>query len=331
MIDEFGMMNILIGKIHKSSFRIHNYLIGGYLFMNSSTQLTFNWRNHYFSHQIKLVRKLYVLLYMFVALGGVAQMTSQPVGARYLSLGAYSQQFLDVYATRANSASLAGINQAGVSVYGERRFMLDNLNLYTVSAALPAGNGAFGAHGSYFGFAQSNQTQLSFAYGRKVTKTIDVGGSFHYHNISQTGIYGNASAITGSIAMRMKLTDKITTGFNVFNPIRASWSKVDEERLPARVSLGVGYDASDKFFVTGELEKEENQPVNVNLAFHYQFVPQFFVRAGIASQTSNYFVGLGFQLKDFRLDLATSVHPQLGITPGVLLLINLGKPLDRDL
>lgn len=252
-------------------------------------------------------------------------MTTQPIGARYLGIGAYSQRFLDVYATRYNAASLAGLQQGGMAVYGERRFMLDNLNLYTFSGALPAGDGAFAVHGSYFGFAQSNQMQGTFAYGRKVAQTVEVGGSFHYHTISQAGIYGSASAITGSVSMRMRLTDKITAGVNAYNPIRAAWSKAEEERLPARYTVGVGYDASDKFFLTTEIEKEENQPVNVNLAAHYQFVPQFFARVGIATQTSNYFAGLGFMLSDFRLDVAVSHHPQLGLTPGVLLLVNIGK------
>ncbi len=254
-----------------------------------------------------------------------AQTTLQPIGARYLTLGAYSQKGLDVYATRSNSASLAGLKQSGISAYAERRFGLDNMNLYTFSGALITKSGTFGVNASYFGFDQSNQSQMTLGYGRKISETIEVGGSFHYHNISQAGIYGNSSAITGSASLRMKLSDKITAGLNVFNPVRATWSKTTDERLPVRYTIGMGYDASDKFFITTELEKEEGQDLNVNLGFQYNILSQLFFRGGISTQTSNYFGGIGLNLKDFRIDIATSYHPQLGLTPGVLMLLNLGK------
>jgi hypothetical protein len=271
------------------------------------------------------VRIIGLVIGLFCLFFGKAQTTLQPMGARYLTLGAYTQNGLDVYAAQANAASLAGLKQSGVSTYAERRFGLDNMNLYTFSGAIVTGSGTFGLQGAYFGFAESNQTQMTLAYGRKISKTIEVGGSFHYHNISQSGIYGNSTAITGSASLRMKLSDKITAGLNLFNPVRATWSKTTDERLPVRYTVGLGYDASDKFLITTELEKEEGQNLNVNLGFQYSILPQLFFRGGIATQTSNYFGGIGLNLKDFRIDIATSYHPQLGLTPGVLLLLNLGK------
>jgi hypothetical protein len=260
-----------------------------------------------------------------------SQVAVQPIAAKYLSLGSYSNQFNDVFGAKANAASLSTLKQSGVGVYGERRFMLEELNMYSMSAALRTHSGTFGLSGSYFGFAESNQTQLSLSYGRKIAQTIDIGASFHYHAISQAGIYGNSSAITGSLSMLLHLSEKITAGFNVYNPFRAQWSKTtDEERLPSRYTFGLGYDASEKFYMTAELEKEEGQEVNVNLALHYQFIPQLFIRGGIASLTSSYFAGLGIQLSDFRVDLATSVHPQLGVTPGVVLLYSFGKKKEED-
>ena len=71
--------------------------------------------------------------------------------------------------------------------------------------------------------------------------------------------------------------------------------------------------------------KSEGHNVNVNAGFQYQFIKQFFIRAGVATFTANYFAGLGFRLKDFRLDIATSYHPQLGLSPGLLLLYEFGK------
>jgi len=90
-------------------------------------------------------------------------------------------------------------------------------------------------------------------------------------------------------------------------------------------SMGAGIDVSDKLFTGVEIIKEENQPVDVQAAIHYAFLPQFFVRGGVATQTSNYFAAVGFQLPAFRIDISGSYHQQLGWSPGILLLAKFGK------
>ncbi|MCU0374529.1 MAG: hypothetical protein MUF24_04390 [Chitinophagaceae bacterium] len=270
--------------------------------------------------------KQYILVgLLLLVLQAKAQVTSLPVSAGYLNLGAYSQKFNDVYGTRANVASLAGLQRGGVGAYAERRFMQDNMNFYSLSAAFKAGSGAFGLYGTYFGFSQSNNNQLSLAYARKVAQKVEVGAAFHYHLLNQASVYGNASAITGSVALRMYLSEKITAGVQVYNPVRAAWSKLPDEKLPARYSFGLGYDASDKFFISAEIEQEENQDLNVLASFQYIIVPQVFVRAGISTLASNYFAGVGLRLKDFRFDVSMAYHPRLGISPGALVMIDLGK------
>ena len=266
------------------------------------------------------------MLCIGLIVNGLCQGIGQPIGARYLGLGTYSTKFMDVYATRNNPAALAQLPLAGVALYAERRFLQDDLNLYTGSFGIPVGEGGFALHGSYFGFDLQNQTQLQLAYGRKLGSKVDLGVAFDYRALNQAGIYGNSNALTGSIGVMFHLSEKIHAGVYAYNPIRAAWSKSEkEERLPSRYTFGMGYDASDKFFISAELEHEEGSGLNVNAGFQYRFLPQFFIRGGIATLTTNYFVGVGMQLSGFRLDVATSYHPQLGLSPGLLLAFDFGK------
>ena len=50
---------------------------------------------------------------------------------------------------------------------------------------------------------------------------------------------------------------------------------------------------------------------------------QFFARAGFMSDTGSGYAGFGVGWKNFRLDLSGSYHPQLGFSPGILLVVNL--------
>jgi hypothetical protein len=71
-----------------------------------------------------------------------------------------------------------------------------------------------------------------------------------------------------------------------------------------------------------EIEKEEDQAVNVNTGIQYKFLSRLLFRAGMSTNTSTAWLGAGLTLKSFRVDITTAYHPQLGITPGVLLIFN---------
>jgi hypothetical protein len=77
--------------------------------------------------------------------------------------------------------------------------------------------------------------------------------------------------------------------------------------------------------VSAEVVKEENFPVNLNAGMQYRFAKQFFAKAGIASATSNIYAGFGIAWSTLRLDISGSYHPQLGISPGLLLILDLNN------
>ncbi|HUS00108.1 MAG TPA: hypothetical protein VMY77_00190, partial [Chitinophagaceae bacterium] len=74
-----------------------------------------------------------------------------------------------------------------------------------------------------------------------------------------------------------------------------------------------------------EIIKEEDQPVNVDVGIQYNFMKQFFVRAGTSTETTNSYVGAGISWKSFLLDITGGYHPQLGFTPGLLLIVNINN------
>ena len=273
--------------------------------------------------------RLRKLLSIFIAITmgtwANAQPISQSMVARYPALGAYSKNYVDLYSTRNNAAALALLQQSSAGIYGERRFMLGQLNLYAASVGLPTSKGGFGVHLNYFGFSLFNQMQLSLGYGMALSEKVDIGVQFNYHSVNQGNGYGKASSINASVGALFHLTEKIHVGINIYNPLSSKWSKAKDEKIAAQYSFGLGYEASDKLYISGELVKDEDLPTNVNVAIQYRFMKQFFARAGIASSSSSYFAGLGFNLATCRVDLTASYHPQLGISPGLLLLFGFGK------
>lgn len=261
---------------------------------------------------------------MIALLAGITasgQTLRRPIAASYTGLGAYSVNHADVFSFTANQASLAQLKNTAIGVYGERRFLLAELNNYTAAAAFTTSSGNFGLKAMYSGFSDYNETQLGLAYARKLGKKVDIGAQFNYNGISVAG-YGNAAAISFELGTVLHITDRLHAGVHVNNPVGGKFGKTQEEKLSSVYTAGFGYEASQKFFLSIELQKEEDQPINVNAGMQYKFIPQLLARVGVSSATSSGWIGIGLILQSFRLDITSSYHQQLGVTPGLLLLYN---------
>jgi hypothetical protein len=249
----------------------------------------------------------------------LSQTSRRPVAASYTGLGAYSISHTDVFSFVSNQASLAKIKSSAVGIYNERRFVLSELNYFGAAFTLPTQSGNFGINAGYFGFSDYNESQIGLAYARKLGSKLDVGVQFDYNSIRIAG-YGNATAVNFQIGAIMHLSEKLHAGMHVYNPAGGKFGKDQQEKLASAYKAGMGYEASDKFFVSAEIQKIENQPVNVLAGIQYKFLPQLMARVGINTETSVAYMGLGLQLKSFRVDVTASRHPQLGVSPGLLLL-----------
>jgi hypothetical protein len=263
---------------------------------------------------------LFIIVIM-VATTSRSQTSRRPVAASYIGLGAYSISHIDVFSFVSNQASLAQLQNASASIYSEKRFLLSEVSYYGLAFALPTPSGNFGINAGYFGFSDYNESQIGLAYARKLGSKVDIGVQFDYNSIQIAG-YGNATAVNFQIGAVMHLSDKLHAGVHIYNPVGGKFGKDRQEKLASAYKAGMGYEASDKFFVSAEIQKTENLPVNVLAGMQYKFLPQLMARVGINTETSVAYMGLGLQLKSFRIDVTASRHPQLGVSPGLLLLYN---------
>lgn len=264
---------------------------------------------------------LSLLMMSFVYLFLPAQSLRYSIAQPYISLSAYSKLQHDPLSFTGNQAALVQAQHAGVGVFGERRFMMRETGTYTLGASLPTRLGNFGIQLNYAGFKNFNEYKIGLAYARKLGKLVDVGVQFNYYSY-RIPTYGNASAINFELGTLLHLTDKLNAGIHIYNPVGGKLGKTDEEKLASSYKAGLGYDVSERFFISVEIIKEEDKPVDVIAGIQYQFARQFFIRAGFLSKSTMLYAGAGLAWKNLRLDITSSYHPQLGFSPGILLIMN---------
>jgi hypothetical protein len=257
-----------------------------------------------------------------------AQVIRAPLSSRYTGIGTYSQNFTDAFSGATNQAALAEIKNATAGIYGERRFMLKELSNYAAAIVLPSGPGGFGIGVNYFGSQNFSASAIGLGYGRKLSDQVDIGAQFNYNMIKLAG-YGSSGAVNFELGTLWHVTGKLHLGIHVYNPVGGKFGKENSEKLASIYKAGLGYEASDKFFVSIETAKEEDQPVNVNAGIQYIFAAQFFARAGVVTGSNSYFFGLGLKWNVCRIDAAITWHPQLGFTPAIMLLFDLKEKKEQ--
>jgi len=204
---------------------------------------------------------------------------------------------------------------------------LSETSVYTLGASLPTRLGNFGIQLNYAGFKNFNENKIGLAYARRLGKLVDIGVQFNYYGY-RIPSYGNASTINFEIGAMLHLTDRLNAGIHVYNPVGGKLGKNSDEKLAASYKFGLGYDASDRFFISSEIIKEEDKAVNVIAGMQYHFAKQFFVKAGFISESTTAYAGAGVAWKNLRVDISSGYHPQLGFSPGLLLIINF-KPTEK--
>jgi hypothetical protein len=256
-----------------------------------------------------------------------AQFLRYSQAAPYTGLGAYSYRFVDVFSATANQAALARLTSLAAGVYAEKRFLQENLNSYTAAIALPTRLGGWGIAARYFGSREYNESQLGMAYGKKLGQ-VDIGVGFSYTMLGAAG-YGSSGAITVEMGTIWHITSRVHTGIHVFNPAGGKYGREKQEKLPSIYTMGLGYEASDKLLVSADIIKEEHRSVNVQAGLRFVLENKFFIRAGIATASTTPWLGAGWTWKNIRADITGSYHPQLGLTPGLMLIFSTKKEIQE--
>lgn len=249
-----------------------------------------------------------------------AQSLHYPRGASYTGQGTYSYQFIDAFSGMANQAALARLPAASGGIYAEQRFLQDKLNNYSAIIALPSGMGGWSVSAHYLGTSEFNESQVGIGYGKKLGR-VDLGIQINYAMMRAAG-YGSDGAVVVEAGTIWHITDKVHAGVHLYNPSGGKYSKQETAKIAWQYKVGGGYEVSESVLVSADIIKQEDKAVDVQAGIQYTLRNRFLLRAGIATAATTPWLGAGWSWQQIRVDITGSYHPQLGLTPGLLLLFS---------
>ncbi len=231
--------------------------------------------------------------------------------ASSLAQGGSSTCQTEIYAASANPAGLSELSEMAVAIFAESRFLIADLNLFSISYAVPVKSGNFAITAGYYGFEGFNQQLVSLSYGRKILKKLSFGGKLDYINYSIPE-YGNQGTFTFELGLQSKLSKKLLLGVHVVNPTDV---KIADDRLSTVFRLGLKYLPTKIFSISTEIDKNLEFEERIRVGVEYHPIESFYFRGGLATSPISPSFGAAYSFKNLNIDFATNYVEHLGFTP----------------
>ena len=237
-------------------------------------------------------------------------------GSRAAALSdAYLTQ-TDLWSFFHNPAGLARLEtwEAGVAV--ENHFLIRELSYGSFAAAVPVGNGTFGAGLTTFGYKTYRDSRASLAYAHSFGPRLSASVRLNYHSIQiDDDYYGSTQTVSADAGLRTTIGDDVVVGAHISNLSQSELAEYQDERIPTVMRLGFAWETNDQLTISGEVEKDSRFDAGFKMGLEYQAVDNVFLRAGARSQPESFSLGLGVHLNSIRIDVASAYNTTLGFSP----------------
>lgn len=245
-----------------------------------------------------------------------SQNSTAPIGAKNWMLGGSSVSLTDVWSANNNPAASTAISKKQFGLYSEQRFLESNLKLANICAVIPLKHLHIGGTLNYFGYTAFNQQRVGISLSKSLAQSFALGVQLNYLStfIEQYGQAGNIAVAFSASATPIK---NVRMGFVVFNPTQSAYGKYTSEKIPSYGKLGCSYEVSSKVMLHLEADQQLNQALSWRGGVYYKIHDVFHLALGAATHPTYYTFGTSLLMRNLKLDMATSFHEVLGLTPHI--------------
>lgn len=223
-----------------------------------------------------------------------------------------------------NPATAAFSNGFMVGVCSEQKWGQKDIISGDISAVWTTKNGTWALPIHIDKAGSFNRSMPSLVYARKLTSTIGLALQLGY-NMQHVEKYGSQQQLDTKLGLMIHVTPQLHMGATIHNA--QLWFKEENIAVnrPASIACQAAYEPSNTILLQAIVEKQQNQATQVIAGIYYRCHKYVEVSAGINSEGHQFWGSGSVIWKTFRLGISTSVHPQLGITPGLCFIYNTEK------
>ena len=250
-----------------------------------------------------------------------------PFGGRAAAMGGSSVASQGLWAMQNNPAGMANLDKISLGLYYENRWMMPETAYKCGAFALPTKFGTLGLSFNQFGSSKYSENKFGLAYAKDFGRYLQVGLQLDYLLVKIGNDYGSYRAFTFELGLQSHVTDKLTLGAYVFNPISFRLEQtLNHEKLPIVMRFGMAYKFTKDFLGQCEIEKNtEREGVSLRGGLEYEAFKKFFIRAGVQTNPGILSFGVGYAIRFAQINVAAQLHNELGASIQVGMVFSIGK------
>lgn len=248
---------------------------------------------------------------------GLAGNENFQLGSRSAALGGTSACLRDIWAVGNNQAGLGYLKNITLGAYYDNKFLLKDLNTGAAAVAFPIKKmGVLAVSYVQTGNKLYKESKYGFAYARAFGENISIGIQLNYQRVFIGEGYNQRKGFfTGEVGLQAKVLKNLTLGAHIYNPTLTKMTDYNNERIPVIFKLGMLYKFSEKVFIAVEGEKDLDYKPYLKIGIEYVPVKQVFIRTGISTNPFQNGIGVGLSFGGLKIDVSSTIHPQLGVSP----------------
>lgn len=250
-----------------------------------------------------------------------------PMGGRAAAMGGTSVASHGLWAMQNNPAGMANLEKISLGLYYENRWMLPETAYKCGAFALPTKFGTLGVSFNQFGSSKYNENKFGLAYAKAFGRYLQIGLQLDYLLLKIGNEYGSFKAVTFELGIQSQVTDKLTLGTYIFNPVNFSFEQtLNHERIPIVFRFGLAYKFTKDFIGQAEIEKNtDREGVSLRGGLEYEAVRNLYIRAGVQTNPGILSFGLGYAIRFAQINVAAQLHNELGPSVQIGMIFSIGK------
>ncbi len=250
-----------------------------------------------------------------------------PMGGRAAAMGGSSVASQGLWAMQNNPAGMANLDIISFGLYYENRWLLPETAYKCGAFALPTKFGCLGLSFNQYGSSKYNENKFGLAYAKDFGRYLQIGLQLDYLLLKIGNDYGTFSAVTFELGLQSHVTDKLTLGTYIFNPVNFSFEQtLNHEKLPIVMRFGLAYQFTKDFIGQCEIEKDtEREGVSLRGGLEYEAVKHLYIRAGVQTNPGILSFGIGYAIRFAQINVAAQLHNELGASVQIGMIFSIGK------
>jgi hypothetical protein len=258
------------------------------------------------------VKNLSIFLFFSccLSLQSLAQSVSSLMGARPNGIGYATSTLFDPWGLFNNVAGISEVAATTTAFAYDLHPSLTGANRMAAIALIPLKTGVTGVGAFRFGDDLYNEHILSAGYSNQFG-IASLGVKVNYIQYRTEG-FGSQGVFTVSFGGIAKLTPMLAVGAHLTNINQPSVT--DQEKLPTKLTAGIGITPTEKVLMVTEIEKDLDYDATWKMGLEYKFHEKFAARTGYNINPNTAFFGLGFKTNKLRIDYAIQHNVLLSIS-----------------